>query len=240
MTRPAPAKRPSGRSGKGAARPAPNSSHVLLLTAERLYAERGLDGVSMREIAREAEQKNNSALHYHFGSKEALIDAILRYRMQDVDALRMAYLDRCEHEGRTDLRAAVEALVMPLGHGLISSRPNNHYNRFLAAVQIHPDIDLLAHGNEEVQEGFRRVQAMLARALPHLPPVVLRQRYLTSIALITFSLADYERIKGRKVRQSRGFDLVRAIENLIDMIAGALAAPISDQVMARLDVAEGA
>lgn len=232
-------KRPSARPGRAQGRPQPrsalNSTEVLLLTAERLYAERGLDGASMREIAREAEQKNNSALHYHFGSKDALVDAILRYRMREVDSLRNDYLDGCEIEGRSDLRAAVEALVRPLSAGLVSSRPNNYYNRFLAAAQIHPELDLTAHASEEAQRGFRRAYAMLERTLPQLPPTLLRQRYLTSIALITFSLADYERIKARKMRQSRGFDMLRAIENLIDMIVGALAAPVSDQVRSRLE-----
>lgn len=192
----------------------------------------------MREIAREAEQRNNSALHYHFGSKEVLLDAIIRYRMREVDALRNDYLDGCEVQGRTDLHAAVEALVRPLAHGLVSPRPDNYYNRFLAAAQIHPDIDLMAHASQEAQRGFRRIYAKLERTLAQLPPAVLRQRYLTSIALITFSLADFERIKARKARESRGFDMSRAIENLIDMIAGALAAPVSDQVRSRLDVAE--
>lgn len=227
---------PDARAAARHERAASSSSDVLLLTAERLYAERGLDGVSLREIAREAEQKNNSALHYHFGSKEALLDAIVRLRMREVDTLRNDYLDECEVQGRTDLRAVVEALVKPLAHGLLSARPN-HYNRFLAAAQIHPDIDLTAHASEEAQRGFRRVYAKLERALPQLPPAVLRQRYLTGIALITFSLADFERIKARKVRESRRFDMSRAIENLIDMIAGALAAPVSKQVRARLNAA---
>ena len=230
-------KRPSSRRTAGTAA---NSSEVLLLTAERLYAERGLDGVSLREIAREAEQKNNSALHYHFGSKEALLDAIIRYRMAQVDALRNEYLDGSEAQGRTDLRAIVEALVRPLAHGLVSTRPNNHYNRFLAAAQIHPDIDLAAHASDEAQRGFRRVYAKLERALPLLPPALLRQRYLTSIALITFSLADFERIKARKVRESRRFDMARAIDNLIDMIAGALDATVSHQVKSRLDITNAA
>ncbi len=243
MAKPGSTRRPSPSDAKAAARhqarAASSSSDVLLSTAERLYAERGLDGVSLREIAREAEQKNNSALHYHFGSKEALLDAIIRLRMREVDALRNDYLDECEVQGRTDLRAAVEALVRPLAHGLLASRPN-HYNRFLAAAQIHPDIDLTAHASEEAQRGFRRVYAKLERALPHLPAAVLRQRYLTGIALITFSLADFERIKARKFRESRGFDMSRAIENLIDMIAGALAAPVSEQVRSRLDAVETA
>ena len=42
----------------------------LLLTAEKLLGERGINGVSLREITREAGQRNASALHYHFGSRD--------------------------------------------------------------------------------------------------------------------------------------------------------------------------
>lgn len=103
--------------------------------------------------------------------------------MREVDAVRNDYLDDCEVQGRTELRAAVEALVRPLAHGLLSARPN-HYTRALAAAQIHPDIDLTAHASEEAQRGFRRVYAKIERALPQLPSTVPRQRYLTGIALI--------------------------------------------------------
>jgi AcrR family transcriptional regulator len=206
------------------------------LTAERLYAENGIDAVSMREIARAANQKNNSALLYHFGSKEALINAILDHRMKEIDALRNGYMDEADVQNRTDLRAAVEALVMPLAQGLVEAQTHNYYNRFLAAAQNHPELDLAAQGREDLLRGFRRVYAMLDRTLPQIPPALLRQRYLTSVALITFSLADFERIQVRRVRQSRLFDMSRAVENLIDMVAGALAAPISDQVRRRMKI----
>ena len=45
----------------------------LIRAAERLFAENGLGAVSVRDITRAAGAKNESALHYHFGSKEALI-----------------------------------------------------------------------------------------------------------------------------------------------------------------------
>ena len=41
----------------------------LLLVAVRLFAERGVEAVSMRTINSEAGTKNKSAVHYHFGSK---------------------------------------------------------------------------------------------------------------------------------------------------------------------------
>ena len=218
----------------------PDSAEVLLLTAERLYAERGLDAVSMREIAREAEQKNNSALHYHFGSKEALVRAILNVRMAQVETRRNIYLDQCLAAKREGVRVAIEALIRPMAEGLVSRNASNYYNRFLAASRAHSDVDIVTLTAPETEVGFRRVYAMLSDALPALAPVLLRQRYLTSLGFIVFSLADFERLKSRRTQQHRGFDMERAIENLIDMVAAAMAAPVSQDVEARMSEREQA
>lgn len=222
------------RQGAAAQSPAADSADVLLKTAQRLFAERGIDGVSMREIAREAGQRNNSALHYHFGSKEALIEAILHHGMAEVNALRNDYIDQLFNVGRhAELRALVEAIVWPLATRLVGGRGDT-YNRFLAAAQVHPDVDLAASTREEEDRGFRRIYDQLQRALPDMPELLLRQRYLANVSFIMFSLADYERMGTRRSKRQRGFDLQRAIENLIDMVAGALGAPISQQVRTRL------
>jgi AcrR family transcriptional regulator len=212
-----------------------SSSDLLLFAAERLYAEKGIDGVSMREISREAAQKNTSALHYHFGSKEALIRAILQRRMREFDDLRNAFLDDALSRGEScGLRTAVEALVKPMATSLLASGKVNYYNRFLAAAQIHPDIDIFALASGESDRGFHRVYVLLRGILTELPPRILTQRYLSSLDFIMFSLADFEAVKARRERRNRSFDIERAIENLIDMVTGALLAPVSDQVMSRL------
>ena len=212
----------------------PDSADVLLLTAQRLFAEKGIDGVSMREIAREAGQRNTSALHYHFGSKEALMQAILQGGMREINELRNDYIDQLySTERHGELRGLVEAIVWPLASRLVTSRSNS-YNRFLAAAQVYPDFDLAASTREEEDRGFRRIQELLQRALPDMPELLLRQRYLAGVSFVIFSLADYERMGARRSKRQRPFDLQRAIENLIDMVAGAIAAPISPQVLARL------
>jgi AcrR family transcriptional regulator len=228
---------PSGKDKRKLAAPARStvdSADVLLLTAQRLFAEKGIDAVSMREIAREAGQRNNSALHYHFGSKEALIQAILQGGMRQINDLRNDYVDQLYNSGRHgELRGLVEAIVWPLASKLMASRGNT-YNRFLAAAQVHPDIDLAGSTREEEDRGFRRVYELLQRALPDMPELLLRQRYLAGVSFVMFSLADYERLGARRSKNQRAFDLQRAIENLIDMVTGAIAAPISAQVHGRL------
>jgi len=218
----------------GAARASVDSADVLLLTGQRLFAEKGIDAVSMREIAREAGQRNNSALHYHFGSKEALIQAILQRGMREINELRNDYIDQLYTDARHgELRGLVEAIVWPLASRLMTSRGNT-YNRFLAAAQVHPDVDLAASTREEEDRGFRRIHELLQRALPDMPELLLRQRYLAGVSFVMFSLADYERISTRRIKDKRVFDLQRAIENLIDMVTGAIAAPVSAQVQTRL------
>lgn len=209
------------------------SAAALIATAQRLFAERGIDAVSFREIAREAGQKNNSALAYHFGSKEALIQAILDAGMQEVNVLRNDYVDQLYTSGRyTDLRALAEALVWPLATKLLTEKKKT-YNRFLAAAQLHPDIDLGA-SSTEVDRGFRRVYELLEAALPNVPGPILRQRWLASISFMMFALADYERLSARRSKSGQSFDIHRAIENLIDMLTGALAAPVSVEAASRL------
>ena len=68
-------------------------------TAETLIAERGM-GVSLREIAAQAGQRNNSAVIYHFGNHDGLIAATLDRRMSVLDERRRLLL--AELDARAD------------------------------------------------------------------------------------------------------------------------------------------
>ena len=48
----------------------------IIAVAEKLFAECGVDGVSLNEVTRASGQRNKSALTYHFGSKEGLMLAM--------------------------------------------------------------------------------------------------------------------------------------------------------------------
>jgi AcrR family transcriptional regulator len=83
----------------------------LLLTAERLFAEHGFAGVSLRQICAEAGSANNSAVSYHFGSKEGLVDAIFAYRLPQLLQRRRLLEARLHPD---DLRARIEAHLLPV------------------------------------------------------------------------------------------------------------------------------
>lgn len=86
----------------------------LLEAAERLYAERGVDAVSLREINQAAGARNAVAVQYHFKDRAGVLRAIMARHLPDVDARRHALLDAYEADGEPDVRALAAALVRPL------------------------------------------------------------------------------------------------------------------------------
>jgi AcrR family transcriptional regulator len=89
----------------------PSAKQQLVLTAERLFAQHGLDGVPLRRIGVEAGMANKSAVQYHFGSKDALIDAILVNRLEHLTRRRELLQARAPAD---DLRRVVEAQLLPV------------------------------------------------------------------------------------------------------------------------------
>ena len=215
------------------------TKEALLSAAERLYAERGLDAVSMREITREAGQRNSTALQYHFASKQILVYAILTRRMNEVDSHRLEFLHDLELRGKIDdIRSLVAAMVEPMAVGFRSPRrgPADYWwVGFLSEVQRHPEFDLVELAKTASDLGLRRLYSLLRKQLPHVPDAVLRQRYLMAMSQVVHGLAELERARQRRRRSRRRFDFDRAIENLIDMTAGALSAPVSIEVARRLE-----
>jgi len=83
--------------------------------------------------------------------------------------------------------------------------------------------------------GLRRVYTLLGKELRHVPDVVLRQRFLMVMSQVVHGLAEVDQLQQRRGRSRQRFDVERAIENLIDMTAGALSAPVSVEVTNRLE-----
>lgn len=208
----------------------------LIDAAERLFADSGIDGVSLRQINVAAGQKNSSAAHYHFGSKEALILAIYNSRMESVNARREKLLDRMEAEGtESDLRCLVEALVYPIVEEIDSGVSGRHYIRFMAQAMGHPQLDLTKLQSQKAGSGIGRIIDRLYDVLPHLEGPLLGQRFGLAFEQIIHSLADRERLRNQAGRRNFEVDSALFVSNLVDSIAGAMEAPVSATTKKELD-----
>jgi len=85
----------------------------LLDVAERLFAEHGFDAVSLRAITTEA-GANLAAVNYYFGSKEALIEAVVARHVEPVNRKRIEILDGIRQGGQRDVRSIVIAFIDPV------------------------------------------------------------------------------------------------------------------------------
>ena len=72
----------------------------ILDAAEELFMQHGFEGTSMRLLTAKA-GVNLAAVNYHFGSKDALIEALFRRRLDPMNAARIAALEALEAAGRT-------------------------------------------------------------------------------------------------------------------------------------------
>ena len=95
----------------------------LVDTAERLFAEQGVDRVKLVDVSREAGQKNRNAAQYHFGDRLGLINAVLNKHSDMIARLRQAMLDQLEQQQEITLRQLIEAQVLPIASH-VQSHPN--------------------------------------------------------------------------------------------------------------------
>src|SRR6185369_13509584 len=88
----------------------------ILDTAERLFGEQGIDATSLRQIIAEA-NVNLAAIHYHFGSKDELLDELIVRKATPVNEQRLALLDQAIADagsGVLTVEAVLHAFMVPM------------------------------------------------------------------------------------------------------------------------------
>ncbi len=164
----------------------------ILDAAEKLFAQQGFAATSLREITGVAEV-NLAAVHYHFGSKEKLLQAVLQRVVEPANRERLARLDRVEAEAGdapASVEAILEAFIAPdmkaireLGaRGVIVTR-------FMGCSYTEPSELVQTLVREQFGELGTRFHAALSRALPQLPPEQVFERLMWVVAVITYILA---------------------------------------------------
>ncbi|MDR7277785.1 TetR/AcrR family transcriptional regulator [Catenuloplanes atrovinosus] len=203
---------------RGSAR-AMATRETILAAAERLFAERGVEGVSNRQVSEAAGQGNNAAVGYHFGTKTDLIRALVRDRQSGVDIIRRRMLTA--HADSTDLRDWVACMVRPFTEYLAEPGAPSWYARCVAQFISHPLLrDVMIEDALAAPEP-RAVADGIERLLPALPPEVRAARFDMVRTLVLHTCAERERADA----DAATWDATATA--LIDAIVGLLTAPVS-------------
>ena len=193
----------------------------LIRAAERLFAEKGVDAVSLREVNREAGQRNATALQYHFKNRQGLLQAILKKHDRAVDESRNRLLDQIEQEGPGDLSQFSAALVLPAAEKLADRDGGRAYLRILAQLvnSYRPSVDPIELVT--TSQSLNRWREMIVPKMSPLAVSPLHSRF-TAARIMLIELA--RRAESRKRRDDRLFT-----SHLIDLVAAILGAPVSKQ-----------
>jgi AcrR family transcriptional regulator len=204
--------------------PNPETTQRQLITAaETLFAERGVDAVSLREITMAAGVRNTTALQYHFGDRDGLLRAVMRKHHPDVEVRRHALLDEYERfpASAQDLRELVAAFVRPPATKLADRDGGRAFLRITAQLVNRPDVDPIASSRADAKDSTYRWRMLVA---PHLPDVAVTRlhRRFTAIRVTFIELA-------RRAEQPPARSDALFTSHLIDLVTALLDAPVSPE-----------
>ncbi len=200
-----------------------NGREQLLDAAEALFAERGIDGVSLREINAAAGSRNASGVQYHFGDRAGLVRAVVARRRPDVEARRHRLLDACD-AATPDLRALADALVRPWA-ACLGEPGGPGYLQVLADLLNRPRPAIDPASLDDPSDSLFRWRAAVAPCLSD-EAVVLHRRFVA----IRFTVTELARRARRRLDSADGAPVTSDelfVRDLVDLVAGLLAAPVS-------------
>jgi AcrR family transcriptional regulator len=208
------------------------SKSRLLASAEQLFGDYGIEAVSARQIALAAGQRNQSAIRYHFGSKDDLIVALLDARIAEINERRAAMLEAPGIGG--DMRGLIAAIAAPLAERVERDASGSAYVRFLAHLfsdRQRRDL-LIEHGASAAL--LRRIYGDLRRLSGALPEAIFAERLRLVVGGIIHALADRERLRAKGTAGPFVLTQAAFLSNLIDASIGILTAPPSPDTLAQL------
>jgi AcrR family transcriptional regulator len=195
--------------------------------ARWLFALNGVDAVTVRDVIREAGAKNASALNYYFGSKEGLIQTLIRDALAAANARwHESLLDLEAAGGPTSIRQVVEILVL---HGLPPNAPEGDEAsaRFFATL-LHTRRHLVTDTVARLEfSAYDRALRHIRRLMPAIPEGARDQRLLFYFWASSSILAVLEGAVDESGAYVKPWDSPDPLRNFIDAAVGMFEAPFS-------------
>ena len=201
----------------------------ILDAAEELFMQHGFGGTSMRQLTAKA-GVNLAAVNYHFGSKDALIEAVFRRRLDPMNAGRIAELDRLEKATAGPLspeaiiRAFVGASLRMIEDAKCGGR---NFIRLLGRTYTDPQKHIRSLIGQLYAPAMERFKNAFERALPQMPrdELVWRIHFMFGTLAYTLAATDtVQLIAGCKPEDRYDARLLEA--RLTAFLAAGLLAPL--------------
>lgn len=170
-----------------------DSRTKMILVAESLFAEEGIDGVSLRRVAAMAGQKNHHAVQYHFGSRDGLVQAIFDFRMEQMDARRADMLRNAEATGNLDDPRTITDIIFIPQLSVISNYGDFSYANFLCQYLLRNSDAEFGRFGGNLPPALARALDLLRSSLGFLSDGAAQRRLITACFMFLNLLAVYTR-----------------------------------------------
>ena len=204
----------------------------ILEAAEELFMQHGFEGTSMRLLTAKAEA-NLAAVNYHFGSKDALVEAVFRRRLDPMNTSRIAELDRLEKDagGRALSPEAIIRAFVGASLRMIedSKSGGRNFIRLLGRTYTDPQKHIRSLIGQLYAPAMERFKAAFERALPQMPrdELVWRIHFMFGTLAYTLAATDtVQLIAGCKPEDRYDARLLEA--RLTAFLQAGLLAPLHD------------
>lgn len=170
-----------------------NTKKELLRAAERLFAEKGFADVSGKDIMRAAGARNESALQYHFGDINKLIEEVFSERFKDIESQRAARIAALDAAGKgDDVVALLQASIGPMFEACLEES-GRLYARFAVQLTTDPRFNLAALSQNTEHSSITTLRTRLAAKLNHLSADDRDARLRLGLTISLFQAHDFAR-----------------------------------------------
>ena len=204
----------------------------ILDAAEELFMQHGFEATSMRQLTAQA-GANLAAVNYHFGSKDALIEAVFRRRLDAMNASRIAELDRLEKDNPGRALSPLQIIGAFVGVSLRmvedSKSGGRNFIRLLGRTYSDPQKQIRALIGQLYAPAMERFKAAFERALPQMPrdELIWRMHFMFGTLAYTLAATDtVQLIAGCKPEDRYDAALLEA--RLTAFLQAGLLAPLHD------------
>ncbi|HET9350501.1 MAG TPA: TetR/AcrR family transcriptional regulator [Burkholderiales bacterium] len=170
----------------------------ILDAAEELFMQHGFEATSMRQLTAKA-GANLAAVNYHFGSKDALVEAVFRRRLDAMNTARIAELDRLEREagGRALSPRQIIGAFIGVSLRMIEDVKSGGRNfiRLLGRTYSDPQKEIRALIGQLYAPAMERFKAAFERALPQMPREELIWRMHFMFGTLAYTLAATDTVQ---------------------------------------------
>lgn len=200
----------------------------LVSVAEMLFAERGVEGVSLKDIGLAARQRHSNACQYHFGGKDNLVQAILDKHVPGIVARRNAMFDTMEETRQVRPEQIVAAFVRPVADKLFDADGGKEFLQINAGLVALHTLAASEPGNSRyvIPDQPRLTRHLGAIAPRRASDAVIRNRLMMASIMLFHGLADFSRLLDNSSRPHSRAEIEAFVDQLGAMILAVMTAPL--------------